>query len=105
MSLAEQQERLLRALLAGEDAPEFDQRLLATQAAALRGKRGRVVAKLAPDLAQLLGDRFRELFAGYADGNPRRTGESARQDAEAFRAWLIAEGHLDRPRWWRRRHI
>ncbi|GAA5169846.1 MULTISPECIES: hypothetical protein [Amycolatopsis] len=90
-----------RALLTGAPPPEgFDEERLRVESAALRAKRGRVVAKLAPDECRRLGERFPDLFAEYARAHPRTEGVRAREDARAFVAWARRQGHLRR-RWWR----
>ncbi|MFI9388865.1 hypothetical protein [Kutzneria sp. NPDC052558] len=102
--LAAQQAELLRALLAGAPTPAgFDDARIRAQARALLSKRGRVTWRLRPDLADSLGDRFGPLFAEYAAGHPKAVGVRARQDAEQFALWLVAQGHLAPPRraWWR----
>ncbi|QUQ72030.1 hypothetical protein [Kutzneria sp. CA-103260] len=102
--LAAQQASLLRALLAGAPAPDgFDDNRIRAQAHALLSKRSRVTWHLRPDLAAELGDRFGVLFAEYAAGHPKTVGLRARQDAEQFGLWLVAQGHLTPSRrpWWR----
>ncbi|SDM87267.1 hypothetical protein [Allokutzneria albata] len=102
--VAAAQAELLRALLANGGAPEgFDAERLAVQSKSLLAKRTRVMAAVRPDLAEALGDRFRELFHSYAKENPRPTGVGYRADAESFTTWLHTHGHLPRPRKPRRR--
>ncbi|MFC0545486.1 hypothetical protein [Kutzneria chonburiensis] len=103
--LAAQQASLLRALLADGPAPSgFDSGRLRAQADALLSKRRRVIWHLRPDLADALGDRFGPLFAEFALGHPKTVEVRMRDDAERFRLWLVAQGHLAPPRrsWWRR---
>ncbi|GAA5172069.1 hypothetical protein [Amycolatopsis dongchuanensis] len=98
--LAAAQAALLRTLLAGAPPPPgFDPVRLDVEAAALREKRGRVVAKLAFRECRLLGERFPALFAEYARAHPRQEGVRAREDARAFVAWARREGHLKRWPW------
>ncbi|MEV6605958.1 hypothetical protein [Kutzneria sp. NPDC051319] len=103
--LAAQQAELLRSLLAGAPTPPgFDSSRVQAQAHALLSKRRRVTWHLRPDLADDLGERFGPLFAEYASGHPKTTDVRARQDADRFGEWLVAQGHLTPPRrrWWRR---
>ncbi|CAL9575452.1 DUF692 domain-containing protein [Streptomyces sp. enrichment culture] len=103
------QAALLSALVAGTPAPEgFDGARLRLQAVALARKRAGVVAKLAPELPELLGDGYREEFVAYARTRPMTGGY--RQDALAFARHLLDAG---RPgdvrarrrlyRWWAER--
>jgi hypothetical protein len=102
--LAAAQTTLLRALLAGAPAPAgFGPERLRVEAAALLAKRRRTVERIRPDLVDVLGARFPELFDTWATENPRRDGTSARADADEFAAWLAARGHLPRRPRWRRR--
>ena len=102
--VAEAQAELLRALLADGAAPAgFDADRLALQSRSLLAKRTRVMAAVRPDLAEALGDRFRDLFHQYAKENPRPTGVGYRADAESFTEWLHARDALPRPRKPRRR--
>ncbi|MEJ2853034.1 MULTISPECIES: hypothetical protein [unclassified Saccharothrix] len=104
--LAAQQGELLRALLGdGEPPSGFDQERLRVEARALLNKRRGIVAALRPDLADVLGDRFRPLFDSYARAHPRQAGTRFREDAAAFADWAVARGELPAPRkqrWWRR---
>lgn len=103
--LAAQQAELLRSLLAGAPTPPgFDGARLRAQSEALLSKRRRVTWHLRPDLADDLGERFGPLFAEYASDHPKTTDVRARQDADRFGEWLVAQGHLAPPRrrWWRR---
>ncbi|MFD5647317.1 DUF692 domain-containing protein, partial [Streptomyces anulatus] len=57
------QTALLSALVAGTPAPEgFDHRRLRVQGRALAAKRADVVAKVAPELPEILGDGYRAAF-------------------------------------------
>ncbi|ANZ15690.1 protein of unknown function DUF692 [Streptomyces noursei ATCC 11455] len=107
--LALAQAALLSALVAGTPAPEgFDPARLRVQSRALAAKRAAVVAKVAPELTEILGDGYRSAFLGYARRRPMAGGY--RQDALDFAAFLLAQ---DRPadpvarrrltRWWRDR--
>lgn len=107
--LAVAQAALLSALVAGTPAPEgFDRARLRVQSRALAAKRASVVAKVAPELPEILGDAYRPAFLGYAHHRPMAGGY--RQDALDFAAFLLAQ---DRPadqaarqrltRWWRDR--
>jgi hypothetical protein len=99
--LAEQQTELLDALLAGgEPPPGFDVDRVHIEAHLLRAKRRRVVAGIRPDLPEALGDRFQELFDAYAEGRPKSVDTRAREDADAFGAWLIERGELKKTRRW-----
>ncbi|MEE4425519.1 endonuclease, partial [Streptomyces sp. DSM 41528] len=61
------QTALLSALVAGTPAPErFDHRRLRVQSRALAAKRAGVVAKVAPELPEILGDGYRAAFLAYA---------------------------------------
>ncbi|MFD7874855.1 DUF692 domain-containing protein [Streptomyces sp. NPDC059766] len=82
---------LLSALVAGTPAPEgFDRVRLGVQARALAGKRADVVAKVAPELPEILGDEYRPAFLGYAQRHPM-TG-SYRRDALNFVQDLLLAG-------------
>jgi hypothetical protein len=97
--LAAAQTALVRALLAGDDAPAgFDPEALRAEAAALLAKRRRTVERIRPDLIDVLGTRFAEVFDTWATANPRRYEISAQADANRFAAWLAAHGHLPRRR-------
>ncbi|WP_030020718.1 DUF692 domain-containing protein [Streptomyces monomycini] len=107
--LAVAQTALLSALVAGTPAPEgFDRRRLLVQSRALAAKRASVVAKIAPELRDILGEDFRPGFLGYARHRPMRHGH--RQDAMDFAVHLLAEGRPADPdarrrltQWWRDR--
>ncbi|PWG15228.1 endonuclease [Streptomyces sp. V2] len=104
--LALAQASLLSALVAGTPAPEgFDRARLAVQARALAAKRAGVVAKVAPELPEILGDKYRPAFLAYAGARPLRGGY--RQDALEFAEHLLQEPELLAPRprralrsWW-----
>ncbi|MEU7151529.1 DUF692 domain-containing protein [Streptomyces sp. NPDC045456] len=89
--LAVAQTALLSALVAGTPAPEgFDRRRLHVQSRALAAKRASVVAKIAPELPDILGEDFRPGFLAYTRHRPMRHGY--RQDAMDFAVHLLAEG-------------
>ncbi|MBU3868396.1 DUF692 domain-containing protein [Streptomyces sp. 4503] len=107
--LALAQTSLLSALVGGTPPPEgFDRRRLRVQSAALTAKRASVVAKVAPELPEILGTGYRPAFARYADGRPMTGGY--RRDALAFAEHLLADGRPEDPAarrrltlWWRER--
>ncbi|MFE7135413.1 DUF692 domain-containing protein [Streptomyces sp. NPDC057638] len=85
------QAALLSALVAGTPAPEgFDRDRLRTQTRALIAKRATVVAKLAPELPEILGDGYRRAFFTYAAARPMRAGY--RRDAMDFAEELLLAG-------------
>ncbi|MGI5378886.1 DUF692 domain-containing protein [Streptomyces sp. CA-251387] len=100
------QAALLSALVAGTPVPEgFDRVRLGVQARALAGKRADVVAKVAPELPVILGERYRRAFLAYTHGHPMTDGY--RRDALDFAGYLLAEGRLEDERvrgelreWW-----
>ncbi|MFI8965472.1 DUF692 family multinuclear iron-containing protein [Streptomyces sp. NPDC053493] len=100
---------LLSALVAGTPAPEgFDVRRLGVQSRALAGKRADVVAKVAPELPEILGDDYRPAFLAYARSRPMTDGY--RHDALDFVEGLLVAGRPEdaaaRRRltdWWRER--
>lgn len=97
--LATRQAELLKALLAGGDAPAgFDADRLRIEANVLRNKQSRLVAYLRPDLAEALGDRFAALFREYAANSPKTDAIRARAYADAFGAWLVARGEIPKPK-------
>lgn len=97
--LAGQQAELLKALLAGGDAPAgFDANRLRIEANVLRNKQSRLAAYLRPDLAEALGDRFAALFREYATAHPKTDAIRARAYADAFGAWLVERGEVPKPR-------
>ncbi|MDF9869389.1 DUF692 domain-containing protein [Streptomyces sp. NPDC053741] len=103
------QTALLSTLVAGTPAPDgFDRRRLGVQSRALAGKRAEVVAKVAPELPEILGGGYREAFLAYARNRPMSAGY--RRDALGFAEHLLV---TDRPadeaarrrltRWWQER--
>ncbi|MFG1947926.1 hypothetical protein [Nonomuraea sp. NPDC048826] len=103
--LAERQERLLAALVAGGEAPEgFDAGRLRVQARSLVAKRRSVVARLRPDAAAAAGRDLVALFDAYAAD---RAGPPSgyRADADDFADWLRRQGRMrpaERKPWWSR---
>ncbi|GAA3933848.1 DUF692 domain-containing protein [Streptomyces gulbargensis] len=103
------QAALLSALVAGTPVPEgFDQRRLGVQARALAAKRAGVVAKVAPELPEILGEAYRPAFLAYARSRPMTAGY--RRDALAFVEHLLVAGRPEDPvvrrrltRWWQER--
>ncbi|MGY1496650.1 DUF692 domain-containing protein [Streptomyces sp. QTS52] len=82
---------LLSALVAGTPAPEgFDRVRLGVQSRALGAKRADVVAKVAPELPEILGTGYRPAFLAYAHGHPMSDGY--RHDALDFAAHLLLGG-------------
>lgn len=104
--LALAQAALLSALVAGTPVPEgFDRVRLGVQARALAGKRADVVAKVAPELPEILGDRYRPTFLAYAHRHAMTGGY--RQDALDFAERTLRDGRLPEGRalrelreWW-----
>ncbi|MFJ6854183.1 DUF692 domain-containing protein [Streptomyces sp. NPDC091271] len=103
------QTALLSSLVAGTPAPDgFDHRRLGVQSRALAAKRADVVAKVAPELPEILGEGYRNAFLAYARNRPMSGGY--RRDALGFAEQLLATG---RPaddatrrrltRWWQER--
>lgn len=89
--LALAQAALLSALVAGTPVPEgFDRVRLKVQARALASKRADVVAKVAPELLEILGDTYRDDFLSYAAGRPMTGGY--RRDALNFAEHLLLAG-------------
>jgi uncharacterized protein (UPF0276 family) len=103
------QAALLSALVAGTPAPEgFDSQRLRVQSRALAAKRADVVAKVAPELPEILGDGYRAAFLAYAKGRPMHDGY--RRDALDFAEQLLVSGRPDDDnarrlltRWWEER--
>ncbi|MEU9997721.1 DUF692 domain-containing protein [Streptomyces sp. NPDC050848] len=103
------QAALLSALVAGTPVPEgFDSRRLGVQSRALVGKRTDVIAKIAPELPEILGDGYRPAFRAYARTRPMSGGY--RRDALDFVAQLLVAGQPEDPdarrrltRWWQER--
>ncbi|MER5215253.1 DUF692 domain-containing protein [Streptomyces sp. NPDC002838] len=92
--LALAQTALLSALVAGTPVPEgFDRVRLGVQARALAGKRADVVAKVAPELPELLGADYRSAFLTYAQGHPMTDGY--RRDALNFAEHMLLAGRLE----------
>ncbi|MBV2354225.1 DUF692 domain-containing protein [Streptomyces sp. J2-1] len=91
--LAVAQAAVLSALVAGTPVPEgFDRVRMGVQARALAAKRADVVAKVAPELPEILGEGYRAEFLRYARTRPMTGGY--RRDALDFAAALLAG---DRP--------
>lgn len=89
--LALAQAALLSALVAGTPVPEgFDRVRLGVQARALGAKRADVVAKVAPELPEILSDGYRPAFLAYAHGHPMTGGY--RRDALDFAEQLLLAG-------------
>ncbi|MER7203434.1 endonuclease [Streptomyces sp. CB01635] len=108
--LALAQAALLSALVAGTPAPEgFDRVRLKVQSRALCAKRADVVAKVAPELPEILGAAaYRPAFLSYAQGRPMTGGY--RRDALGFAEHLLDSGgpgdagaRRELDRWWRER--
>ncbi|WP_320783610.1 DUF692 domain-containing protein [Streptomyces sp. CRN 30] len=92
--LALGQAALLSALVAGAPAPAgFDPERLDVQARALAGKRADVVAKVAPELPEILGGSYRPAFLGYAREHPMTGGY--RHDALDFAEYLLRAGRVE----------
>ncbi|WP_330279544.1 DUF692 domain-containing protein [Streptomyces sp. NBC_00569] len=108
--LALAQAALLSALVAGTPAPEgFDRVRLKVQSRALCAKRADVVAKVAPELPEILGAAaYRPAFLSYARCRPMTDGY--RRDALDFAEHLLDSGgpgdagaRRELERWWRER--
>ncbi|MEU5400483.1 DUF692 domain-containing protein [Streptomyces sp. NPDC005963] len=85
------QAALLTTLVAEGPAPEgFDHQRLRVQRRALAAKRASVVARIAPELPDILGRGYRPAFLTYAKGRPMNAGY--RQDALAFVEHLLISG-------------
>ncbi|MFE7947914.1 DUF692 family multinuclear iron-containing protein [Streptomyces sp. NPDC057426] len=103
------QTALLSALVAGTPVPEgFDPARLGVQSRALVGKRADVIARIAPELPEILGDDYRPSFRAYARSRPMTGGY--RRDALAFVEHLLVAGRPEDPdarrrltRWWQER--
>ena len=89
--LALAQTALLSALVAGTPVPDgFDRVRLGVQARALGVKRADVVAKVAPELPEILGELYRPAFLAYAHSQPMTGGY--RRDALDFAGQLLLSG-------------
>ncbi|MFF9475480.1 DUF692 family multinuclear iron-containing protein [Streptomyces roseolus] len=99
------QAAVLSALVAGTPVPEgFDVRRMRVQSRALAAKRASVVARIAPELPEILGDGYRPAFLAYAKDRPLPGGY--RRDALDFVERLLLEDRPERrelTRWWRER--
>ncbi|MFH8473556.1 DUF692 domain-containing protein [Streptomyces sp. NPDC018000] len=85
------QTALLSALVEGTPAPQgFDHRRLGIQSRALAAKRAGVVAKVAPELPEILGAGYRGAFLAYARTRPMSAGY--RRDALDFAEALLIAG-------------
>ncbi|MET8683091.1 DUF692 domain-containing protein [Streptomyces sp. NPDC004732] len=90
------QAALLSALVAGTPAPEgFDHARLKVQSHALAAKRADVVAKVAPELPEILGRAYRGEFLAYARTRPMTGGY--RHDALNFAEHLLLAGRPGDP--------
>ncbi|MFF9339956.1 DUF692 family multinuclear iron-containing protein [Streptomyces sp. NPDC014773] len=96
---------VLSALVAGTPVPEgFDVRRMRVQSRALAAKRASVVARIAPELPEILGAGFRPAFLAYARTRPMPG--SYRRDALDFVESLLLDERPERrelTRWWRER--
>ncbi|MFF5928980.1 DUF692 domain-containing protein [Streptomyces hydrogenans] len=96
---------VLSALVAGTPVPEgFDVRRMRVQSRALAGKRASVVARIAPELPEILGAGFRPAFLAYARTRPMPG--SYRRDALDFVESLLLDERPERrelTHWWRER--
>ncbi|MET9802438.1 DUF692 family multinuclear iron-containing protein [Streptomyces sp. NPDC006368] len=100
---------LLGALVAGAEVPEgFDRARLRVQSRALAAKRAGVVAKVAPEVPEIVGDGYRAAFLAYAMSRPMRGGY--RRDALDFVEHLLVAGEPADPAarrrltlWWQDR--
>ncbi|MEU2617088.1 DUF692 domain-containing protein [Streptomyces sp. NPDC007157] len=100
------QTAVLSSLVAGTPVPEgFDRVRMGVQARALASKRADVVAKVAPELPEILGETYRPAFLAYAQERPMTGGY--RRDALDFAGGLLKEGRVgDRTsqrrleKWW-----
>ncbi|MEU9407029.1 DUF692 domain-containing protein [Streptomyces sp. NPDC048281] len=85
------QTAVLSSLVAGTPVPEgFDRVRMGVQARALASKRADVVAKLAPELPEILGAGYRAAFVAYALERPMTGGY--RRDALEFAGYLLRAG-------------
>ncbi|MFD3584293.1 DUF692 domain-containing protein [Streptomyces sp. NPDC058683] len=103
------QTAVLSSLVARTPVPEgFDRVRMGVQARALASKRADVVAKVAPELPEILGEAYRPAFLAYAQERPMTGGY--RRDALDFAERLLSDGGAgDRTsqrrleKWWRDR--
>ncbi|MFK0153422.1 DUF692 domain-containing protein [Streptomyces sp. NPDC090493] len=101
------QNAVLSSLVAGTPVPEgFDRVRMGVQARALAAKRADVVAKVAPELPEILGAGYRAAFLAYAQERPMTGGY--RQDALEFAGHLLRAGTTGPSRrrldqWWQER--
>ncbi|MER5530191.1 DUF692 domain-containing protein [Streptomyces sp. NPDC002677] len=103
------QTAVLSALVAGTPVPEgFDRVRMGVQSRALASKRADVVAKVAPELPEILGEAYRGAFLAYAQERPMTGGY--RRDALDFAERLLSDGRAGGrtsqrrlERWWRDR--
>ncbi|MBW8794575.1 MAG: DUF692 domain-containing protein [Streptomyces sp.] len=103
------QTAMLSSLVAGTPVPEgFDRVRMGVQARALAAKRADVVAKIAPELPEILGPGYRPAFLSYAQERPMTGGY--RRDALEFAGSLLRAGrlaggasHRRLEQWWRER--
>ncbi|WP_438363828.1 DUF692 domain-containing protein [Streptomyces hyaluromycini] len=87
------QAAVLSSLVAGTPVPEgFDRVRMGVQARALAAKRADVVAKVAPELPEILGAGYRAAFLAYAQERPMTGGY--RRDALEFAGELLRAGRL-----------
>ncbi|MFE0515612.1 DUF692 domain-containing protein [Streptomyces sp. NPDC058964] len=104
--LALAQTAVLSSLVAGTPVPEgFDRVRMGVQARALASKRADVVAKVAPELPEILGDGYRVAFLDHAHAHPMTGGY--RRDALDFAGRLLLEERIGDARvrrelreWW-----
>ncbi|MGW2281388.1 DUF692 domain-containing protein [Streptomyces sp. NPDC001770] len=107
--LAGAQAGLLASLVAGAPVPAgFDAERLGVQSRALAAKRAGIVAKVAPELPEILKTGYRAAFLRYAEGRPPASGY--RRDALAFAEYLLVAGEpaddaarLRLTHWWQER--
>ncbi|MFD4506272.1 DUF692 domain-containing protein [Streptomyces sp. NPDC058457] len=100
------QAAVLSSLVAGTPVPEgFDRVRMGVQARALAAKRADVVAKVAPELPEILGAGYRAAFLAYAQERPMTGGY--RRDALEFAGVLLGAGrptdkvsHRRLEQWW-----
>ncbi|MEU2674924.1 DUF692 domain-containing protein [Streptomyces sp. NPDC007164] len=89
--LAVDQTALLSALVAGGPTPRgFERERLGVQSRALAAKRAGVVAKVAPELPEILGGGYRDAFLSYATSRPMSGGY--RRDALDFAEQMLIAG-------------